>query len=296
LIHFKAFFKNIIRGFPAEIGKRMIGEQLSEVIKTRNGQFPLGTLVLSKAGWTNHYISTGEDLSPISFDIGSTPISHTLGALGMPGATAFCGLKQCSPKSGEIFLITAAAGAVGSIVGQLAKLKGLKVIGLVGSDEKLDWCKNELGFDHVFNYKKCNWSDELAKVAPDGVDIYWDHVGDEYYTTVINKHMRKDGRVLVVGSIENYNDVDKRSVPATNISILMKGITVKGFLVYFFGQNEWANAFTQMNKLIQEGKLKTKETTYVGFEKMFEAFVGLFKGDNTGKAIIKVVNTQTNYP
>ena len=85
MIHFKAFFKNIIRGFPAEIGKRMIGEQLSEVIKTRNGQFPLGTLVLSKAGWTNHYISTGEDLSPISFDIGSTPISHTLGALGMPG-------------------------------------------------------------------------------------------------------------------------------------------------------------------------------------------------------------------
>ena len=131
--------------------------------------------------------------------------------------------------------MTAAAGAVGSIVGQLAKIRGLKVIGLVGSDDKLDWCKNELGwllkfsflleqtffqliinwlikkgFDHVFNYKTSNWSDEIIKVAPDGIDIYYDHVGDEFYTTIINKHLRSKGRVLVVGSIQNYNDTESK--------------------------------------------------------------------------------------
>ena len=248
-----------MRVFPAELGKPMIGEQLSRVIKTRNGQFPLETLVLSKAGWTSHYISNGQDLSPISFDIGSTSLSHTLGALGMPGATAFIGLEQISPKPNEILLITAAAGAVGSIAGQLAKLKGLKVIGLVGSDDKLDWCKNELGFDHVFNYKKCNWSEEVAKVAPDGIDIYWDHVGGE---TVINKHLRKFGRLLKVDNIAVTNDINKKPLPDTSVAIAKKELTVKGFFVYNF-HSQFPYAFTQLNKFIQENTLKTKEKKFL---------------------------------
>jgi len=284
-----------MRVFPATVGKAMIGEQLSEVIKTRNGKYPLGTLVLSKAGWISHYISTGENLSPISFDIGSTPLSYTLGTLGMPGATAYIGLNKCDPKPNETLLVTAAAGAVGSIVGQLAKIRGLKVIGLVGSDDKLDWCKNELGFDHVFNYKTSNWSDEISKVAPDGINIYYDHVGDEFYTTIINKHLRSKGRVLVVGSIQNYNDTESKPVPATNLSVLMKELTIKGFMVYTY-YPEWPAAFTEMNQYIKEGKLKVKETRYEGFEKMLEAFVGLFKGDNTGKAVVRSVNAHTHYP
>lgn len=284
-----------MRVFPQKEGAVMMGEQLSEVIKTRNGQYPLGTLVLCKAGWVSHYISNGEGLSPISFDIGSTPISHTLGALGMPGATAYIGLNECHPKPREILLVTAAAGAVGSVVGQLAKLKGLTVIGLVGSEDKLAWCKNELGFDHVFNYKTSNWSEEVSKVAPDGVDIYYDNVGGDYYHTVINKHLRMHGRLLVVGSIQTYNDTETRKFPQTNLSILMKELTVKGFMVYSYA-SEWPAAFTEMNQYMQQGKLKTKETTYVGFEKMFEAFSGLFVGENTGKAIVKAVNAQTHYP
>jgi NADPH-dependent curcumin reductase CurA len=145
------------------------------------------------AGWRSHYISDGKDLHPISFDLGSTPLSYCLGTLGMPGATAWFGFnKLLSPKAGETLILNGAAGAVGSIVGQLAKLKGVKVIAFVGSDEKLDWCKNELGFDHVFNYKKCNFSDEISKVAPDGADLFFDNVLEMFFrklTLKFTKHV-----------------------------------------------------------------------------------------------------------
>jgi len=199
-----------MRIFGTEQGQTMAGEHLAEVIKTRNGCFPIGTLVLSKAGWQSHYISKGDDTSPISFDLGSTPISYTLGILGMPGATAFLGLNRCEPKSGETVLVTSAAGAVGHVVGQLAKLKGCTVIGLVGSDEKAAWCKNDLKFDHVVNYKTCDLDEEISKVAPDGIDVFYDNVGGEFYHQVLTKHMKLNGRVLVVGSIQTYNDTETK--------------------------------------------------------------------------------------
>lgn len=155
----------------------MFGEQVSRVIKTRNGEYPLGTVVLSKAGWRSHYISNGEGLEPVSFDLGSTSLSHCLGALGMPGATAYFGfVKMLEPQKGQTLVLNGAAGAVGSVVGQLAKIHGVKVIAFVGSDDKLKWCKDELGFDHVFNYKKVNFSEAISQVAPDGVDLFFDNV------------------------------------------------------------------------------------------------------------------------
>lgn len=279
--------------FPKE-GDVMNGEHLAEVIKTKNGQFPIGTLVLSKAGWQSHYVSKGEETNPISFDLGATRISLTLGTLGMPGATAYLGLEKCDLKAGETLLVTAAAGAVGHVVGQLAKLKGCTVIGVVGSEEKAKWCKEELGFDHVLNYKACDYSEELSKVAPEGVDVYWDHVGGDYYPNIINKHMKMGGRVLVVGSISNYNDTEQKLYPATNVSILTKGLTVKAFQV-FGCVDQYPRAFTEMNKLIQENKLKTREQVYEGFDKMFEAFMGLFKGENIGKVVVMTENKATHY-
>lgn len=174
---------------------------ICRVIKTRNGEFPLGTLVLSKAGWQSRYISKGEGTEPISFDIGSSPKSYTLSTLGMPGATAFIGFKRCEPKAGETLLVSGAAGAVGHVVGQLGKIYGLKVIGLAGSEDKCDWLKNELGFDHVFNYKKVNLSEAIHSVAPDGVDIYYDNVGGEMFFNMWDKHMKSFGRILTVGTI-----------------------------------------------------------------------------------------------
>ncbi|CAF0705338.1 unnamed protein product [Brachionus calyciflorus] len=283
-----------MRLFPNTEGSPVIGEQLAEVIKTRNGEFPLATLVLTKAGWQSHFISNGEGLNPIRFDLGATPISYTLGALGMPGATAYFGLKKCDPKPNEIICVSAAAGAVGSLVGQLAKIQGLTVIGFVGSEDKLNWCK-ELGFDHVFNYKSSNFGEALSQVAPNGVDIYFDNVGGDYYHTIINKHMRKGGRVLVCGSIQTYQDKDTRKYDATNVSVLMNELSIYGFMCYSYYE-QWPIAFTEMNKLIQEGRLKVKEQVYTGFENMKEAFLGLFKGDNVGKAVVKTVNSFTHYP
>lgn len=284
-----------MRVFPNSDNAVMLGEQLSEVIKTRNGQYPLGTLVLSQAGWQSHYISTGEGLTPISFDIGSTPKSYTLGTLGMTGATAYIGLNKCEPKKGDIVLVSGAAGAVGHVVGQLAKIQGCTVIGFVGSDEKVDWCKNELHFDHVFNYKKVNLSEAINSVAPDGVDIYFDNVGGDFFHTILNKHMRMNGRIMTIGSIQTYNDTETRSYQTSNVPYFMKNLTVRGLYVFLYA-NEWPQAFTEMNKLIQEGKLKVREQVYTGIEHMRDAFLGLFKGENLGKAIVKAVNAQTNYP
>jgi NADPH-dependent curcumin reductase CurA len=199
-----------MRFLAAKEEEDMNGEQLSEVIMSKNAKFPVGTLVLSNAGWKSHYLSRGDNLRPIRFELGSTPKSYTLGVLGMPGATAYLAFEKCMPKAGETILISAAAGAVGTVVGQLAKIKGLKVVGLVGSDDKLKFCKEELGFDHVFNYKSVKFDEAIKQVAPEGIDIYFDNVGGDYYHTIINNHMKKRGRILVCGSIQTYNDIDAK--------------------------------------------------------------------------------------
>jgi prostaglandin reductase 1 len=194
-----------MRIFGFEVGKVMPGEQVAQVIKSNNKDFPIGTVVLSNAGWTTHSVSNGQGLRIIPFDT----VSLALGTLGMPGATAFIGLNQCFPKKGETVLVSSSASAVGNVVGQLAKIKGCTVIGTTGSQEKVEWCK-DLGFDHVINYKTENWSEALSRVAPQGIDVYFDNTGGDYFTTVINKHMNKFGRVLVCGSISTYNDEKPR--------------------------------------------------------------------------------------
>lgn len=264
----------------------MLGEQLSKVIKSRNEKFKEGMLVLSYSGWVSHFVSNGENLSPIAFELGETSPSYLLGTLGMPGATSYFGLKLMEAKKGETLIVNGAAGAVGSIVGQLAKIKGCKVIGFAGSDDKVDWCKNELGFDHVFNYKKVDFSEAISGVAPEGVDLFFDNVGGEYYHTIINKHMKKYGRVTLCGSIENYNDKEVKPTPPTNGSILFLELRVQGIIVTTF-KNEWPAAHTEMNEYLKNGSLKTKETMFEGFSKMREAFYGLFTGVNTGKALVK---------
>jgi prostaglandin reductase 1 len=266
----------------------MIGEQLAKVVKSRNGEYPIGTVVLSQAGWQSHFISDGKSIpvEPICFDLGATSLSHCLGALGMPGATAYFGVKLLEPKKGDVLVVNGAAGAVGSIVGQLAKIYGCTVIAFVGTDDKLKWCREELGFDHVFNYKTCDFSEAISRVAPDGVDLFFDNIGGDYYIKLINLHMKKYGKVTLCGSIENYNDPVPKLYPATNFSILSKELRVQGIIVNTF-KKDWPQAFVEMNKYMQDGRLKTQETTWNGFDKMREAFYGLFTGANTGKALVK---------
>jgi NADPH-dependent curcumin reductase CurA len=159
--------------------------------------------------------------------------------------------EKADPKPCEIILITAASGAVGSLIGQLAKLRGLTVIGLVGSDEKMKYCKKELNFCYVFNYKKHDISQALKLVAPKGIDIFMDSVGGEIYHTVVNNHMKLYGRVMVLGSIANYNDKTPALVPQTNMTIFVKQLSVNGFLCFRY-YDDWPKSFEVLNKLIQE--------------------------------------------
>ncbi|CAF0953438.1 unnamed protein product [Didymodactylos carnosus] len=257
--------------------KTMFGAAVSKVIKTRNGEFPLGTLVLSGSGWRTHFISKdGKDLKPIPFDLGNLSPSVALGVLGMPGLTAYFGLnRKLEPKSGDVCLVNGAAGAVGSIVGQLAKLKGCTVIGFAGTDDKCEWLKQELGFDHAFNYKKIKLEDALKQAAPKGVDIFFDNIGGDFFHEMIDKHMAQNGRVY----------------PQINMKILFHELTIRGIIVSSH-YNEAQEALAEMSELVKKGQLKYKETLFDGFDKMPEAFVGLFKGENTGKAVIKA----SNYP
>lgn len=294
------------------VGAPMVGQSLAEVLESKNAKYSVGTLLIGYSGWVTHYISDCSDQSnfqkgqaitdnvlvkPVGFDLGKTKISYTLGTLGMPGATAYFGLDKCTPKKGETLFVSSAAGAVGHVVGQLAKIKGLTVIGSASTPEKIAWLK-ELGFDHVINYKTQDVFAELSRVAPEGLDIYFDNVGGDHYHNIINHHMKKYGRVLCCGSIQNYTAVKGGQPPqyaATNFSILGKELTVYGIMAPTFG-SQWTTAFKEIKGYIDAGQLKTRETEYVGFDKMRDAFLAIFASASIGKQVIKCVNEKTAFP
>jgi len=278
--------------FPA--GSTMIGQQAARVIKTRNGEYPLGTVCLVSCGWQSHFIYKpsvhDKQAAPMIFqapDVAPLPASYLLGCLGMPGCTAYFGLlRLCKPKAGETVLVNAAAGAVGSVVGQIAKIQGCNVIGFAGTDEKCAWLK-ELGFDHAFNYKTCDIDKALKEGAPKGVDCYFDNVGGDMTSTVIRNHMNLFGRIAVCGSISAYNEIDPPKGPYPFGDFIGKQLVMEGFVVKRWAK-EMPAAITELAKWMKEGKLKHQEHITQGFENMTKAFFGLLKGENTGKAIVQI--------
>jgi prostaglandin reductase 1 len=218
-------------------------------------------------------------------DFGSQSYSLAVGACGMPGNTAYFGfLEICQPKEGETVVVTAAAGAVGSLVGQIAKIKGCKVIGFAGSDEKCQWLEKELGFDKAINYKSKDLAKALKEAAPKGVDCYFDNVGGELSSIIIHQ-MRPYGRISVCGAISGYND-QQIMVPAPQSMFIWSQLKMEGFLVYRWS-DRWLEGITQMLSWIGEGKIKIEETYTEGFENMPQAFIDMLNGKNTGKAVVK---------
>lgn len=208
----------------------------------------------------------------------------------MPGNTAYFGLLEiCNPKAGETVVVNGAAGAVGSLVGQIAKIKGCRVIGFAGSDEKVAWLKNECGFDFAFNYKTEDTKAVLGKAAPKGVDCFFDNVGGED-AHVVMRHMNNYGRVACCGAISGYNATGEEPAKASTIqgTVVSKQLKMEGFLVGLRWDNRWNEGLEQMAKWIAEDKIKVKETVVKGFENTPEAFIGLFTGKNTGKMVVKV--------
>ncbi|XP_054749225.2 prostaglandin reductase 1-like [Lytechinus pictus] len=264
----------------------MIGQQVAKVIESRNEDFPVGTWTLPFTGWTTHSASTGKDLMKMPPLPEGIPRSYTIGSLGMTGVTAYFGLLDITdPKPGETVLVSGAAGAVGNVVGQIAKIKGCRVIGSAGSEEKLEYLK-ELGFDEVFNYKTTpNLDAKLKELAPDGIDVYFDNVGGEFATTAV-QNMKIGGRISCCGSISAYNLKETQLLPALFGVMVRNHLKMQGFNVMQY-ITRWKEAVTQLGKWVGEGKLKVKEHRTDGIKNMFKAFTELFTGANTGKAIIK---------
>ncbi|CAK1540671.1 unnamed protein product [Leptosia nina] len=281
------------RRFPVPYDQ--FGFQVGIVEDTRNPRFPVGTRVVTHKGWCDYSIVNPNENTVMAKGAYKLPdlkgLSPSLGLsiTSMTGATAYFGfLEICQPKAGETVAITGAAGAVGSLVGQIAKIKGCKVIGFAGSDEKVQWLQNTLGFDKAYNYKTVNVHETLKVAAPNGIDCYFDNVGGEISSIIIS-HMNNFGRVSVCGSISAYNDdvTQLPRVPLLQFDIVSKQLKIQGFLIHFW-LDRWHEAFADLTKWLLEGKLQMKEHTTEGFDKIYDAFVGMLAGENTGKAIVKI--------
>jgi NADPH-dependent curcumin reductase CurA len=211
-----------------------------------------------------------------------------LGTLGMPGMTAYFGITQVGKiKEGDIVLVSGAAGAVGSIVGQIAKIKGCTVIGIAGGQEKCDYLKNELGFDEAIDYKSENIYTALKRKCPKGIDVYFDNVGGLILDAALSK-LRMHARVVICGAISQYNNKHKINGPSNYLSLLVTRSTMQGMVVMDYTK-DFATAAKEMGTWMKEGKLKSREAIYEGIENFKETYERLFSGDKKGKLVLKVI-------
>lgn len=285
------------------VGSVMIGGQVGKIIESKNKEFPVGRRILGRLGWRSHTIIKPNDdddkktflnQPPQLIELGKDILpSYYLGILGMPGHTAYFGfLEICQPKAGETLVISGAGGAVGSHVGQIARMKGLRVIGITGSDEKCKALRNELGFDYTINYKTANMEESLKKAAPNGIDCYFDNVGGELSTLVMH-HMNNFGRIAVCGSISSYNAPNLSSVSQLpKVGLVQRVFIDKQLKMEGLHVSRWFSRYNESTRdnlqWFKEGKLKPIEFNIHGFENMFQAFQGMMRGNNFGKAIVMV--------
>ena len=274
---------------PVEIGAVMEGSTVARVAKSRHPDFAEGDFVLSFCGWQTNALSDGTGLRKL--DPNAAPLSTALGVLGMPGFTAYSGLLTIGqPKPGETVVVAAASGAVGSAVGQIAKIKGARAVGIAGGPEKCAFVRDELGFDAVVDHRAPDFAEQLAKACPDGVDVYFENVGGAVWDAVFPL-FNTYARIPVCGLIAQYNATGDAEgpdrMPATMRQILTKSLLIRGFIqTEFVGQRE---AFLKdASDWIKSGKLKYKEDIVSGLENAPEAFIGLLDGKNFGKLVIKV--------
>jgi NADPH-dependent curcumin reductase CurA len=280
---------------PVEVGEVMGGGTVSQVVASGDPSLAPGDFVLGYDGWQEYAASpvgSLRKLGPPTFDAGmapvagAAPISCALGVLGMPGLTAYVGMVDIGqPKAGETVLMSAAAGAVGSAAGQIAKIKAARVVGMAGSDDKCRWITEELGFDAAINYKTQPLLRALRKTCPAGIDVYFDNIGGETLATVF-RLMNVGARIPLVGMISLYNATEL--VPGPNLSpVLVKRATIKGMIVGDHGDRE-ADFLRDVSQWLRDGKMHYRETVVEGLENAPKAFIGLFHGENIGKLLVKV--------
>eukprot|EP00439_Symbiodinium_sp_Y106_P089077 s1_g1613.t1 len=271
---------------PFQIGATMDGGCIGKVIESNNENFGVGDYVNSMNGWREFYVTDGTMVNKIDPAMG--PIEANLGTLGMPGMTAYAGLfKVGELKDGENVFVSAASGAVGAVVCQLAKAHGCYVVGSAGSDDKCKWLEEVAGIDKAINYKTCGDLDAAVRDAfPKGIDVYFENVGGAHLQAAIN-YMNPHGRAALCGMIEQYNDTEPRPGPNNLIQIVGKSLKLEGFIV----SNHLdiiPEFYAEMAKLISSGQMKTEQTVEDGIENAPKAFLNLFSGANFGKMLVKI--------
>lgn len=282
---------NASRSYTANVehNEVMVGGVISEVIESRHSHFQVGDIVNANTGWQEYAVSGTDGLRKIDPSI--APISTGIGILGMPGLTAYFGLLEVGKlQDGETVFVSGAAGAVGSAVGQIAKIKGCRVVGSAGTDEKIDYITDELGFDAGFNYKNVtDYQAKLAELCPDGIDVYFDNVGGQI-TDAVFPNLRVKGRVVICGQISQYNLENPETGPRFLWHLITQRARIEGFLVFEFA-DRYAEALLQMAEWIKQGKLKYRETIAEGgIEKTPAAFISMLKGGNIGKQLVKIAD------
>jgi NADPH-dependent curcumin reductase CurA len=271
---------------PFELGKPISGGVIAKVLKSKAANFKENDIVTGNLPWQQHCIATASEI--IKIDTSIAPASYYLGILGMPGLTAYFGLTHIGkPKKGETVVVSGAAGAVGLVVGQIAKLHGCRVIGITGSEEKVALLKGEFGFDEVINYKTCtDLKKAIAEACPKAVDVYYDNVGGEISDAVIS-NINFNARIVLCGQIALYNSTEIPMGPRLQPMLLTRSVLMQGFIVSNY-QSQFSEGSMQLAKWIKEGKITYKETIVKGFDKLPAALLGLFEGDNIGKMIVKI--------
>ncbi len=268
-----------------EVGEPPKGAILAEVIESRHPDFQPGDIVKGNFPWQEFIVVKGDKASRIISEVPS--ISDYLGILGLTGLTAYFGFLEIgNPVPGETVVVSGAAGAVGHVVGQLAKLKGCRVIGIAGSDEKIDFLKNKLHFDEALNYHKEHWKEEFSSVCMEGVDIYFDNVGGEI-SDVVLKYINKFARIIICGQISQYNNVNPSFGPRVQSMLIGKSAIIQSFTVNNYS-DQFDKAIKELTSWIKSGKLVSHETIIKGFENLPLAFIGLFQGKNTGKYVVEI--------
>jgi NADPH-dependent curcumin reductase CurA len=269
---------------PVKIGDVMRANAAGEVVASENEKFSKGDTVIGALGVQSYAVSNGKGLTKVDTRLADLPTY--LGTLGMPGMTAYFGLLNTGqPKAGETVLVSGAAGAVGSVVGQIAKIKGCKVVGIAGGEKKCSYIKSELGFDEAIDYKNENIYKGLKRTCPDGVDVYFDNVGGEILDAAL-AFINLNARIVICGAISQYNATEMKG-PKNYLSLLVNRARMEGIVV-FDNARHYKDAATEMAGWMQEGKLRSKNDIVEGIETFPETLMKLFTGDKLGKLVLKV--------
>ena len=278
---------NDVRSYipPVKIGEVMRAGSVGKVIKSKHPRYKEGMHLAGYGGVQQYAIAkSGQGWYPVDPRI--SPLPRYIGTLGMPGMTAYFGLEDiCKPQAGETLLVSGAAGAVGSIVGQLGKIKGCRVVGIAGGKEKCQYLIDELGFDGAIDYKNESVYQGIKRECPNRVDMYFDNVGGDILDAALAR-MAMHGRIAICGAISQYNDTEIKG-PANYLSLLVNRASMKGFVVMDYTK-DFPKAAMEMGQWIAQGKLKSREDIYEGIENFYDTFLRLFSGEKLGKLVLKL--------